>query len=51
MLPLEDYYVQFLHQALMKSYLNSREEGTEVLHNVPVHLGVACFEGEQFGRK
>lgn len=45
MLPLEGYCLHILHQALVQSHLNSREEDTEVLHSLPAHFGVACFEG------
>ena len=45
MLPVEDCSLQILHQVLVQSHLNSKEESTEVLPNVHVNFGVACFEG------
>lgn len=47
MLPVEDCSLEILHQILAQSHLNSKKESTEVLPDVHVRFGVACFEGAE----
>lgn len=47
MLPVEDCSLEILHQTLAQSHLNSKKESTEVLPDVHVRFGVACFEGAE----